>query len=125
MTQAALHPLFDACYFGLSHQEPATGDLGIFSQHTWCANSATIENNGSFNDLYKQQFGAPVFQHTNVGTPKFDSSSWRTASILSDVDTAFCFSDDEASQFHTLEECYCFLSDDKCVCSFLACAKFI
>jgi hypothetical protein len=36
-----------------------------------------------------------------------------------------CFGDDEASQFRTLEERYHFLSDDKCVCSFLACAKFI
>jgi hypothetical protein len=46
-------------------------------------------------------------------------SSWSTTLILSDVaavDTAFCFSDDEASQFYTLEECYHFLSDDECVC---------
>jgi hypothetical protein len=52
-------------------------------------------------------------------------SSWSTTSILLDVaavDTAFCFSDDEASQFCTPEECYCFLSDDEHVCSFLACA---
>jgi hypothetical protein len=70
----------------------------------------------------------PVFQRTDVGTPEFDSSSWSTASILLDVSavyTAFCFSDGEASQFPTPEECYHFLSDDECVCSFLACAKLI
>jgi hypothetical protein len=44
---------------------------------------------------------------------------------VSAVYTAFCFSDDEASQFRTLEERYRFLSDDERVCSFLACAKFI
>jgi hypothetical protein len=44
---------------------------------------------------------------------------------VSAVYTAFCFSDDEASQFCTLEECYHFLSDDERVCSLLACTKFI
>jgi hypothetical protein len=92
-----------------------------------CQGTAT-ENDGSFNGLYEQQFGAPVFQCTDVGTPEFDSSSWSTTSILSDVAavyTASCFSDDEASQFPTPEECYYFLSNDEPVCSFLACAKFI
>jgi hypothetical protein len=74
-----------------------------------------IENDGSFQSLHEQQFGAPVFQCTDVSTPEFDSSSWSTTLILLDVTAvykAFCFSDDEASQFHTLEEHYCFLSKD-------------
>jgi hypothetical protein len=79
--------------------------------------------------LYEQQFCAPVFQCTDVGAaPEFDSCSWNTVLILLDIAAVykvFCFHDDEASQFCTLEECYHFLSDDECVCSFLACAKFI
>jgi hypothetical protein len=54
--------------------------------------------------------------------------SLSTASILSDVADlykAFCFRDEAASQFCTPEERYHFLSDDECICSFLACVKFI
>jgi hypothetical protein len=83
---------------------------------------------GSFQSLYEQQFGPPVFQRTGIGAPEFDSSSWSTSLILSDVADlykSFCFRDDEATIFHTPEERYRFLSDDERVCSFLACVKFI
>jgi hypothetical protein len=46
-------------------------------------------------------------------------------SDFTDLYKAFCFSDNEASQFHTPKEHHCFLSKDECVCSFLACATFI
>jgi hypothetical protein len=46
-------------------------------------------------------------------------------SDAADLYKAFCFSDDEASQFRTPEERYHFLSKDECGCSFLACATFI
>jgi hypothetical protein len=128
MTQAALCPLFEARRFGLSCREPAMGELGIFGHRAWCDNGAAIENNGSFQGLYEQQFGAPVFHRTGIGAPEFDSSSWSTASILLDVADlykVFCFRNDAASQFRTPEEHYCFLSNDERICSFLACVKFI
>ena len=48
-------------------------------------NVECIQTDGSFQSLYEQQFGVPVFQHTGIGAPEFDSSSWSTSSILSDV----------------------------------------
>jgi hypothetical protein len=128
MTQAALRHLFEAHRFGSSRREPATGELGLFGDGAWCSNGATIESDGSFQELYEKQFGAPVFQRTGIGAPEFASASWDTPSILSavaDVYKAFCFGDEGATQFCTLEERYQFLSKDGCVCSFLACAKFI
>jgi hypothetical protein len=128
MTQAALRHLFEARRFGSSRREPATGELGFFGDGAWCSNGATIESDGSFQELYEKQFGAPVFQRTGIGAPEFASASWDTPSILSavaDVYKAFCFGDEGATQFRTPEERYQFLSEDGRVCSFLACAKFI
>jgi hypothetical protein len=112
----------------LSRREPATRELGFFGDGAWCSNGATIESDGSFQELYEKQFGAPVFQCTGIGAPEFASASWDMPSILSavaDVYKAFCFGDEGATQFRTPEECYQFLFKDGRVCSFLACAKFI
>jgi hypothetical protein len=128
MTQAASCPLFDARRFGSARRGPALGDLALFDHRAWCADGAAIQTDGSFQSLYEQQFGAPVFQRTGIGAPEFDSSSWNTPSILSDVADlykSFCFRDDEATIFCTPEERYRFLSDDERVCSCLACVKFI
>jgi hypothetical protein len=82
MTQAALRPLFEVRRFGSSHREPATSEVGIFGQRAWCANGTIIENDSSFKGLYEQQFGVPVFQCTNIGTPEFDSSSWNHIDLV-------------------------------------------
>jgi hypothetical protein len=36
-----------------------------------------------------------------------------------------CYICKKATIFRTPEECYRFLSNDECICSFLACVKFI
>ena len=123
MSQAALRPLFDARHFGAARRGPVLGDLGILDENAWCAEGAAIEMDGSFQELYEKQFGAPVFHRTGFCAPDFASAcSWDTPSILSevaDVDKAFCFGDEGATQFRTPEEHYQFLSKDERVCSFL------
>jgi hypothetical protein len=52
-----------------------------------------IETDVFFQELYKKQFGAPVFQHTGIGTPEFALASWDMLLILldvTDVYKAFC-----------------------------------
>jgi hypothetical protein len=56
MTQAALRHLFEAHHFGSSRREQAMGELGLFGDGAWCSNSATIETDGSFQELYEKQF---------------------------------------------------------------------
>jgi hypothetical protein len=57
----------------------------LFGHRAWCTDGTAIQTDGSFQSLYKQQFGVPVFQRTGIGAPEFDSSSWSTASILSEA----------------------------------------
>jgi hypothetical protein len=78
------------------------GDLDILDENAWCAEGTAIEMDGSFQELYKKQFGAPVFHRTGFGAPDLASATWDTLSTLSevtDVYKAFCFGDERATWF--------------------------